>query len=137
MPTDKVGRHGIWYRGVLFKSLRKSAPITQFSCVLYFLNDGLESGGIVESEVGEDLAVDFDTALVDQAHELAVREVFEACRSVDTLNPERAEVALFILAVAVSVGKTFFPGVLGNGPYVTTASEVTAGEFQDFLSACT
>ena len=74
---------------------------------------------------------------MNQAHELAVREVFEACGCVDTLNPESAEVALLVLAVAVGVGKTFFPSVLGHSPHVLAAAEVTAGEFKDFLSACT
>ncbi len=97
--------------------------------VLYLLNDCLESGGVVEGEVGEDLAVDFDTALVDETHELGVREVFHTCGSVDTLNPKSTEVALLVLAVAVSVGKTFFPGVLSYGPHIAAASEVTAGEF--------
>ncbi len=38
--------------------------------VFHLFNDSLESCGIVEGEVGEDLAVDLDTALVDEAHEL-------------------------------------------------------------------
>ena len=66
---------------------------------------------------------------MNQAHQLGVREVFETGSGVDTLNPQSTEVAFFIFTVAVSVGKTFFPSVLGNGPYVTTATEVTTGEF--------
>ena len=107
------------------------------SGVLHLLYDGLESGGIVEGEVGEDLAVDLDAGLVDETHELGVAEVFEASGSVDTLNPESAEVALLILAVAIGVGQTLFPGVLGNGPYVAAAAEVAAGEFEDFFTTCT
>lgn len=106
-------------------------------CVLNLLYDGLESGGIVEGEIGEDLAVDLDAGLVDETHELGVAEVFEASGSVDTLNPESAEVALLILAVAIGVGQTLFPGVLGNGPYVAAAAEVAAGEFEDFFTTCT
>ncbi len=98
-------------------------------CVLHFVNDSLESGGIVESEVGEHLAVDLDTGFVDKAHELAVAEVLHAGSGVDALNPESAEVALLVLAVAVSVGETFFPGVLGYGPHIAAAAEVSAGEF--------
>ena len=102
--------------------------------VFYFVNDSLESCGIVESEVSKNFAVDFDTALVDQAHELAVREVFETRCSVDTLNPESAEVTLVVFTVAISVGKTFFPSVLGNGPHVLACAEVAAGEFEDLLA---
>ena len=103
--------------------------------ILHLVNNGLESGGVVESEVGEHLAVDLDAGLVDEAHELGVRKILETGSCVDTLDPEGAEVALLVLAVAVSVGKTLLPGVLSYGPYVATAAEVATGEFKDFLAA--
>lgn len=103
--------------------------------VLNLINDGLESGGIVEREVGEDFAVDLYAGFVDEAHEFGVRKVFKTGCCVDTLNPEGTEVALFVLAVTVSVGETLFPGVLGYGPHVAAASEVTTGEFEDFFAA--
>lgn len=97
------------------------------SGVLYFINNGLESGRIVEGEIGKDLTVDLDSSLVDKTHEFGVRQILHAGSSVDSLDPESAEITLFVLAVAVSVGKTFFPGVLGYGPYVAAATKVTAG----------
>lgn len=103
--------------------------------VLHFVNNSLESLGVVEGKVGEHLTVDLDTSLMDEAHELAVGEILHTCGGVDTLNPQSAEVALFVLTVAVGVGKTFFPGIFCYGPYIATASEVTAGKFEDFLSA--
>lgn len=105
-------------------------------CVFHLFNDCGESLRVVEGEVGEDFAVDFDTALVDKAHELGVAEVVHAGGGVDTLDPEGTEVALLVLAVAVGVGETFFPGVLGDGPHVAAATEIAAGEFQDFLAFC-
>lgn len=72
---------------------------------------------------------------MDEAHELGVGKILETGSSVDTLDPEGAEVALFVLAVTVSVGETLFPGVLGYSPHVAAASEVTTGEFQDFFAA--
>ncbi len=104
--------------------------------VFHFVNNGLESGGIVEGEVGENFAVDLDAGLVDEAHKLGVREILKTGCSVDTLDPESAEIAFFVLAVAVCVGETLFPGVLGNGPHIAAATEVTAGEFEDFLTTC-
>ena len=104
--------------------------------VLHFVYDSLESLRIVEGEVSEHLTVDFDTCLMDEAHELAVREILKTSGSVDTLDPKSAEIALFLLAVAIRIGKTLFPSIFGNGPYITTASIVTAGQFQDFLSFC-
>ena len=108
----------------------------EISGVLHLLNDSLEGFGVVEREVGEDLAVDFDAALVDEAHELGVGEVLDAGGGVDTLNPERTEVALLVLAVTVSIGQTLFPCVLGNGPDITAAAEVAAGELEDFFATC-
>ena len=97
------------------------------SGILHLVNNSLESGGVVEGEVSENLAVDLDAGLVDKTHELGVRKVLHAGGSVDTLNPKSAEVALLVLAVAVSVGETLFPSILGNGPHVFAAAEITAG----------
>ena len=66
---------------------------------------------------------------MDKTHKLGVREVFLAGCSVDTLNPQCAEIVLFIFAVTVSVGKTFFPSIFGNGPHILTGTIVTTGEF--------
>ena len=99
-------------------------------------NDSLESLGVVDSEVSEHLSVDFDTSLVEVAHKLRVRKAFKACGSVDTLDPESAEVALLVAAVAVGIGETFFPSILGYGPYVLAGTEVTASEFEDALTLC-
>lgn len=102
--------------------------------LFHFVDDCLEGGGVVEGKVGEDFAVDLDASLVDESHELGVGEVLGACCGVDTLDPECAEVAFFVFAVAVGVCKAFFPGVFGYCPDVFAAAVVTAGEFQDFLT---
>ena len=112
-----------------YQVIESIALVARDSSVLHLVNDSLESGGVVEGEVGKHLTVDFDARLVDESHQLAIAEVFQTCGSVDTLNPESTEVALLVLTVAISIGETFFPGVLGNGPHIATASEVTAGEF--------
>ena len=40
---------------------------------------------------------------------------------------------VFVLAVTIGVGETFFPGVFGNGPHVFACAIVAAGKFQDFF----
>ena len=102
--------------------------------LLYFCYDGLESLGIVDSEVSEHLAVDFDAGLVQETHQLAIAETFHAGSGIDTLNPKSAEVALLGTTVAVSIGETLLPSVLGNGPHVLAGTEVTSGQTQNFLS---
>ena len=39
-------------------------------CLLHLVNDGLESLGVVDGEVGEHLAVDLDASLCECAHQL-------------------------------------------------------------------
>ena len=102
--------------------------------LLNLLDDSLESGLVVHGEVSEDLAVDLDATLVQQTHQLRVAQTLEAGSSVDTLDPESAEVALLVTAVTEGVGETLLPSVLGNGPYVLAGTKITSGQTQDFLS---
>ena len=102
--------------------------------LFYLLHDGLESLWIVNSEVSEDLAVDFDSCLVQSTHKCRVAHVLKTSGSVDTLNPQSAEVALLVATIAEGVGQTLFPSVLGNGPNVLAGTIVTAGEFEDSLT---
>jgi len=39
-------------------------------CLLHLCNDGLESLGVVQGEIGKHLAVDFDSSLRQSAHQL-------------------------------------------------------------------
>jgi hypothetical protein len=92
---------------------------------------------MVNCEVGEDFAVDFDTGFVEGTHELRVRHTLKTSGSVDTLNPESAEVAFFSFTVAERVGQTFFPSVLCYCPNVFASTEVTSGELEDFFASVT
>lgn len=115
---------------------RRLCVSCRWSLLLHLVHDSLEGLGIVQGEVSEDLTVDFDTGFVEQTHELRVAQIVLTGSGVDALNPQCAEVALLVFAVAVSIGKTLFPSILGYGPYVTAASEVAAGKFQNFFTAC-
>ena len=53
--------------------------------LLHLVDDGLESLGVVQSEVGKDLAVDFDARLGELVHELAVVHAILADGSVSFL----------------------------------------------------
>ena len=113
-------RFSLEKRGMLCKS-RKSLFL------LYLSYDSLECFRVVHSEVSQHLTVDFDTSLVQCTHQLRIRHTLETSGSVDTLDPQCTEVALLILTVAVSVGQTLLPSILGNGPNVLTSTEVTSG----------
>ena len=60
----------VWVAGMAAGHATLVINVKRLLCVLYFFNNSLESGGVVESEVGEHLAVDLDTCFVDQAHKL-------------------------------------------------------------------
>ena len=104
------------------------------SFLLRLVNDCFESSGLIHSEVCKHLAVDDDTCFLEAAHELAVAQSLEACRGIDTLDPESAEGTFFVLPVAVSVLQTFLPCVLCYGPYISTTTKVTTGERHDLLA---
>ena len=70
------------------------------------------------------------------AHKDGVRDTVDAATGIDTVDPQRTEFALLVLSVAVGVGLTFLPLVLGDGPYVFTSAPITFGAVEDFLSAC-
>ena len=86
------------------------------------------------SEVGQHFTVDLDTSLVQLVHEHAVRHVVLADGCVDTDDPESSEIAFLVPSVAISVGLSFFPGVLCHSPDVLSGSELTFGLFKDFLA---
>ena len=91
---------------------------------------------MVHGQVGEHLAVDLDTSLMKQAHQLRVRETLQTSGSVDTLNPQGTEDSLLGLTVTVCLGQTLLPSILGNGPNVLSCTKVTSGQLQNFLSSC-
>src|SRR4051794_37735063 len=62
-----------------------------------------EGLGVADGDVGEHLAVELDLGELQTVHELAVGEALLARRGVDALDPQAAELALAVLAVAVGV----------------------------------
>ena len=103
--------------------------------LLYRIDNRLECLRIVHGEVSENLAVQTYVLSVNCTHKLGVSHTVLTCSGIDTSDPESAEIALFVLAVAVCIGQTFLIGVLGNRPDVFPAEEITAGLFQDFFAA--
>ena len=80
--------------------------------------------------------VEADVLLRETAHELGVGEAVLAGGGVDALDPQGAEFALLSFSVTVSVGETFFVGVLRNRPNVLPGQEVAASLGKDLLAAC-
>src|SRR6187431_2555221 len=102
---------------------------------LGLLDDGDEGGGLVDGEVGEDLAVDLDAGEVEAVDQARVGKarVMLTDRGVDALDPQGAEGALADLAVAGRVLERLVDRLLG-GAVVGRAGAVIAGGLLDDLT---
>src|SRR3954470_20453983 len=63
-----------------------------------------EGLGVAHGDVGQHLAVELDLRQAQAVHQLAVAHALLAGGGVDPLDPQAAELALAVLAVAVGVG---------------------------------
>ncbi len=98
-------------------------------------DDGREGGGIVDGEVGEDLAIGFDAGGFEAFDEARVGETFGPRGGVDALRPESAELAFAAFAVAVFVGERLADGVLGVAEEFRAESAETLGAQQHAFAA--
>ena len=107
----------------------------RFDDLLYFLYDSFEGFGVVQSQVGQHLAVEFDTGFLQTAHQHRIGHPVSPGSCADTHDPQSTEIALFLFAVAVSVNQTFFDGVLGYRPNVFPRTVITFGQLEDLFAA--
>ena len=120
----------------LHPAVRSDIPPVHQAKLLYRIDDGLKCLRVIHSEVCKHVAVETDVLLCKPAHKLGVCHAVLTCSSIDTLNPQGAEVALLGPTVAVCVGETFLVSVLCYGPDVLSGKEVTAGSLENLLAAC-
>src|SRR6185369_6802785 len=97
------------------------------------VGDGLETGWVGARDIREDLAVHFDPGQIQAVDKSGVGEAFEPGRGVDPLDPQRAEVALADLAVAVGVLAGLVHGRLGGADGVLTAPVEALGLLENLL----
>src|SRR4026208_82487 len=88
-------------------------PALGFERGLGLLRDHAERGRIAHRELREHLAVERDLGLVQAGDQLAVRKPLLARRRVDANDPQLAERALLVLAVAVGVMQRVLDLLLG------------------------
>lgn len=85
---------------------------------------------MVHGQVGQYLPVEGDVVSVQLVYEFAVTHAVLTNGSIDAGYPQRAEVALLLLAVAVAVHQRLVHRILRYGMYVLPASEVAFGLLQ-------
>ena len=115
----------------LFKTVAASSGA---SCLSRF-DEGCESRCIGDRQLGEHLAIQFDTRLVEAVNKGAVIHAVGTTGRVDADRPEPAKLALLLLAPGVRHLVGAIDCVIGGADQTTTAAVKTAGALQDALAA--
>src|SRR6185437_2933580 len=102
---------------------------------LGLLDEGGEACRVVHGNVGQDFAVELDSGCLEAVDELRVADAVDFSGGIDAHDPERAVLALLLLASAVSELHAALDGFLGGLVELGFCEEVTAGALQNFLAA--
>src|SRR5246127_663881 len=100
---------------------------------LGLLRNRAKSRGVVYRDVGQHLAVDLHSGLVQAVDDAAVGEPVEARRGVDARDPQRAELALVLPPVAVGILAGLDHGLLGCAIDLAAGVVIALRLAQDFL----
>ena len=80
------------------------------------INELGKTGGVIDSQVSQHLAVDFDVLLLQTRDELGIAQAVQAACSVDTGDPQAAEIALAEFtsdeSITQAAGNLFFCGAV-------------------------
>src|SRR5205823_13465322 len=94
-----------------------------------------ESRLVVHRQIGKHLAIDRDLRLLQPRHERAVAHAELAHRRVDARDPQRAEGAFLVPAVAVGVLARLHHRLLGYAVDILAAAAETLGLLENLLVA--
>src|SRR6476659_826408 len=96
--------------------------------------DKLRKRGLVHHrDIPEHLAVDRDGVLLEPVHEHTVRQAVLAHGGVDPRDPQAAEVALLVAAIAIGILPGAHARFVGDAEHVVAAAAETLGARDDFL----
>src|ERR1700749_4266758 len=95
------------------------------------IHQSLESSGLVDRQIGEDLAVDHDPGAGEPGDKSAVGQAMLAHGGVDALDPESAEVTLALLAADIVVLQRLIDRGIGRGDVVLAAAAKAFGGLED------
>src|SRR5579883_24056 len=97
------------------------------------LRDRAERLEVVHGEIREHLAVDGDAGLLQAVHQPAVGQAELARRGVDAHDPQRAELALLLLAADVGVLHRLDDRLLGDAEHLASGVVVALRAAEDLL----
>src|ERR1017187_1146191 len=107
----------------------------QPECGLGGGDDVREPLRILHRDLREDLAVHVGAGLLQARHELAVAEIMQARGRVDADDPETAELALLLLAVARRIDERPLDLQLGDAEAIVLGAVIALRELQDSFPA--
>ena len=102
--------------------------------ILCLLDDGGKGRALVHGEVGHHLAVEFDAGEPGAVHELRIGQPFGADSGIDALDPQGAEVALAVAAVAIGILQRLLHRLLGDADGVLAAAAIALGLIEQPLA---
>src|SRR5262245_52856132 len=102
-------------------------------CGARLVSERRKRGGIVDRKIGEDLSVHFDAGVFQAVDERVVIHVVLVRSRVDALNPELAEIALLVLAIAVRVLPAALDVLLRGLPQFAAGTKGATRSLHDLL----
>src|SRR5271157_5700545 len=99
------------------------------------LHESGEACGVIYGDVGQHLAVELDSGGLETVDELRVADVVDLGGGIDAHDPERAELAFFLLASAVSELQSALYGFLRCLVELRFCEEITAGALENLFAA--
>src|SRR5690606_15980844 len=100
---------------------------------LGLFDDGGEGSRLVHGKIGEDLAIHLDAGLQQAMDEHAVAQAMFAGRGVDARDPQGAEIALLLAAIAIGILPGLDDGLVGRAEDLAAGVVITLGLGQDLL----
>src|SRR3990172_2690953 len=95
------------------------------------LNQGLEGIWIGYGDLGQHLAVDVNAVLFEGIHQLAIGNSVLAGGGVDARDPQAAQVALFVAAIAIGIEQALQLGFVGALVKLGARAELALGDLED------
>ena len=102
---------------------------------LSLVDQGLEGAGLMDREIGKNLAINLDTGALQPVHELRIGHAVLAHPGIDALDPQGAEIALAGTAVAIGVLSRLLDRLDGGAEDIFTPAVITFGAFGNLFVA--
>src|SRR5262245_53912969 len=102
---------------------------------LHTLGERAECSRVLDSQVGEHLAVHLDAGFLQAGDEPVVRQSAGAHGGVDAHDPQRAKVSLAYPTVAICIDEPFLDRLTGLSVQPAPPANVALGELHDLLSS--